>query len=83
MVPGDAACTSRDITEPAVIPQAALQRVLLGGQDDPLQFVTGHVNELTDLFQGLVQVLATDAHPRARQRIMGVVQVLRGGTPLG
>ncbi|MNF06584.1 hypothetical protein D3C80_2065640 [compost metagenome] len=49
--------------------------MLLGGEDDALQLVTGDVDELTQLFQGLVQVLATDAHPLTGQWVMGVMQI--------
>ncbi|MNE21839.1 hypothetical protein D3C80_1150170 [compost metagenome] len=55
--------------------KAALQGVLLGGEDDALQLVTGDIDELAQLFQGLVQVFTADADPLAGQRVMGVVQV--------
>ncbi|MNP52735.1 hypothetical protein D3C76_1471450 [compost metagenome] len=49
--------------------------MLLGGEDDAFQLVTGDIDELTQLFQSLVQVLATDADPLTGQWVMGVVQV--------
>ncbi|MNR21127.1 hypothetical protein D3C85_1380100 [compost metagenome] len=55
--------------------------MLLGGHDDAFELIAGDVDKLAELFQRLVEVLATDPNPLTRQHIGGVVQVFarRGG----
>ncbi|MNH13211.1 hypothetical protein D3C79_727770 [compost metagenome] len=57
--------------------------MLLGGEDDPLQFIAGDIDELTQLFQRLIQVRTTDPDPFAGQRVVGVVLVLAWRSALG
>ncbi|MCY1178695.1 hypothetical protein D3C81_2011020 [compost metagenome] len=56
--------------------------MLFGGEDDLFEVFAGHVDELANLFQGLVQVAGIDADPSFGRGVEGAVQILRGGRAL-
>ncbi|MNF91363.1 hypothetical protein D3C84_739620 [compost metagenome] len=56
--------------------EATLQRMLLGRQNDPFQFIASDVDKFTQLLQRLIQVGAADPDPLAGNHIGSVVQIL-------